>query len=132
MIMAVYKNRQGSPPLDKRRIHISSKRQITIPSKYYEALGLSDEIDCICANGMLILTPVRNESNAFAEEILSDLIEQGYSGQNLLNAFKSISRQVRPAVEKLIEEADALAREASVNYSDPTDEIFGTDDKRET
>ncbi len=121
---------QGSSPIDKRRIHISSKRQITIPSKYYEALGLSNEIDCICANDMLILTPVRNESTAFAEEILSDLIEQGYSGQNLLNEFKRISRQVRPAVEKLIEEADALAKEASANYIDPTDEIFGTDDKR--
>ena len=31
---------------------------LTIPSKYYEALGLSNEIDCIYANNMLILTPV--------------------------------------------------------------------------
>lgn len=112
--------------MEKRRIHISSKRQITIPSKYYEALGLSNEIDCIYANDMLILTPVRNEDTAFAEEILSDLTKQGYSGQELVEEFKRISRLVRPAVEKLIEEADTLANEASVNYIDPTDEIFGT------
>ena len=128
--MAVNKNKPERFPLDKRRIHISSKRQITIPSKYYEALGLSNEIDCIYANDMLILVPVKNESTAFAEEILSDLIEQGYSGQNLLNEFKRISRQVRPAIEKLIEEADALAKEASVNYIDPTEEIFGRDNER--
>lgn len=43
-------------------------RQITIPSKYYEALGLSNEVDCIYANDMIILTPVRKEDPAFAEE----------------------------------------------------------------
>jgi len=68
------------------------------------------------------------EDTAFAEEILSDLTKQGYSGQELVEEFKRISRLVRPAVEKLIEEADTLAKEASVNYIDPTDEIFGTDE----
>ncbi|MBS4025287.1 MAG: AbrB/MazE/SpoVT family DNA-binding domain-containing protein [Clostridia bacterium] len=130
-MMIVNKVRQERTPMEKRRIHISSKRQITIPSKYYEALGLSNEIDCIYANDMLILTPVKNEDTAFAEEILSDLIEQGYSGQKLLNEFKRIRRQIRPAVEKLITEADALAKEASENYIDPTDEIFGIDNKTE-
>lgn len=130
-MMLVNKARQERTPMEKRRIHISSKRQITIPSKYYEALGLSNEIDCIFANDMLILTPVRNESTAFAEEILSDLIEQGYSGQKLLSEFKRLSRKVRPAVEELIKEADALAKEASVDYIDRTDYIFGTDAKTE-
>ncbi len=111
--MLVKKVRQKEDSMEKRRIHISSKRQITIPSKYYKALGLSNEIDCIYANDMLILTPVRNEDTAFAEEILSDLIKQGYSGQKLLSKFKLTSRQIRPAVEKIIEEADALAKESS-------------------
>lgn len=118
--------------MEKRRIRISTKRQITIPSKYYEAMGLSNEVDCIYANNMLILTPVRNEGTAFAEEILSDLIEQGYSGEKLLSKFKETSRKIRPAVGKLIKEADALAKEASVNYIDRTDEIFGTDETLET
>lgn len=117
--------------MEKRRIHISSKRQITIPSKYYESLGLSNEVDCIYTDKMLILTPVRNEGTAFAEEILSDLIKQGYSGQKLLDEFKRVSRHVRPAVEKLIEEADLLAKKASKNYIDQTDDIFGTDNETE-
>ena len=128
--MLLERKREDRNPMEKRRIHISSKRQITIPSKYFEALGLSDEVNCIYSNNMLILTPVKNEDSAFAEEILSDLIDQGYTGQKLLDEFKRISRQIRPAIEKVIEQADALAREASVNYVDRTDEIFGLD--RET
>ena len=114
--------------MEKRRINISSKRQITIPAKYYEALGLDKEIDCIFSNGMLILTPVKKEDPAFAEEILAELIEQGYSGEKLLAEFKNINRKVRPAVEKLIEEADEIAKIASTNYVDPTDDIFGDEE----
>jgi len=111
--------------MEKRRINISSKRQITIPVKYFEALGLDKEIDCIYSNDMLILMPVKKEDPAFAEEILADLIEQGYSGEKLLSEFKKVNRKVRPAVEKLIEEADKIAEAASANYLDPTDDIFG-------
>lgn len=110
--------------MEKRRIKISSKRQITIPAKYFEALGLEKEIDCIYSNDMLILTSVKRDDAAFAEEILTDLIKQGYSGEKLLEEFKMINRKVRPAVEKLIEEADKIAKKASNNYVDPTDDIF--------
>ena len=119
---------QQNTSLEKRRINISSKRQITIPAKYYDALGLSKELDCIYSNGMLILTPVRKDDPAFAEEILSGLVRQGYTGEKLLAEFKKINRQVRPAIEKIIEEADALAKTASQNYTDQTDAIFGTDE----
>jgi len=120
--------KQQNMPIGKRRISISSKRQITIPAKYYEALGLSKELDCIYSNGMLILTPVRKDDPAFAEEILSDLVRQGYTGEKLLAEFKKINRQVRPAIEKIIEEADNIAKTASQNYADPTDAILGTDE----
>ncbi len=130
--MAVSLMRQERKPMEKRRIHISSKRQITIPVKYYESMGLSHEVDCVYANGMIILLPVRNEGAAFAVEILRDLLEQGYSGEQLLREFERVSNQIRPAVEKLIEEADALARAASKDYVDRTDDIFGSDDTPET
>ena len=77
---------------------------------------------------MLILLPVKKEDPAFAEEILQDLIEQGFSGEKLLTEFKKVNRKVRPAVEKLIEEADKIAKAASVNYLDPTDSIFGNEE----
>ncbi len=114
--------------IEKHRINISSKRQITIPSKYFEALGFEKELDCIYSNDMLILTPVKKEDPAFAEEILADLIKQGYSGEKLLDEFKNINRSVRPAVEKIIDEADRIAKAASLNYIDRTDDIFGDEE----
>jgi hypothetical protein len=36
--------KQNNPLFEKKRIHISSKRQITIPAKYYEALGLTKQL----------------------------------------------------------------------------------------
>ena len=119
---------QENTHMEKRRINISSKRQITIPAKYFDALGLDKELDCIYSNDMLILTPVIKEDPAFAEEILADLIRQGYSGEKLLSEFKKINKKIRPAVEKLLETADKLAKVASYNYVDPTDAIFGDDE----
>lgn len=123
---------QENISMEKRRIRISSKRQITIPAKYYDSLGLSDEVDCICTDDMLIFLPVKREDSAFSEEILADLIQQGYTGKQLLAEFKRVNRQVRPAVEQIIKEADALAKKAtSKGYKDPTDDIFGSQDEFE-
>ncbi len=33
--------------LERKTIHISGKRQITIPQKYFEALGFGKEAECI-------------------------------------------------------------------------------------
>lgn len=117
--------------MEKKRIKISSKRQVTIPAKYYDGLGLSSEVDCIYANNMLIFLPVKREDSVFAEEILADLIQQGYTGETLLAEFKRINRQIRPAVEQIIQEADALAKAASEDYRDRTGEIFGSDEELE-
>ena len=120
-----------SPHLVKKRIHITSKRQITIPAKFFTALGLDKELECIYSNDMLILTPVKKEDSAFSEEILADLILQGYSGEKLLAEFKKMHRKIRPAIEKLIEEADAIAKEASANYVDSTDDMFGDEESED-
>ncbi len=74
---------------------------------------------------------VHKDDPAFAEEILTDLVKQGYSGEKLLTEFKKINRKIRPAVEKLIEEADEIAKASSANYIDKTDEIFGDDEETE-
>jgi hypothetical protein len=61
---------------------------------------------------MLILTPIIKEESYFAEEILADLIKQGYSGDTLLRKFKDTTKKIRPAIEDLIQEADALAKKS--------------------
>ena len=95
--------------MERKRISISSKRQITIPQKFYDELGFDSEAECVLQDGALILRPVRNSGGEFAEQILADLIAQGYAGEELLEKFKAAQKQVRPAVERLIEEADEIA-----------------------
>lgn len=122
--MSVMKEHNKHSSVERRRLRISSKRQLTIPVRYYDALGLSDEVDCIYSNGMLILLPVEERDSAFAEEILEELVGKGYTGERLLAEFGRLNRQVRPAIEAMIAEADRVAEEASAAYVDRTGEIF--------
>ena len=60
----------------------------------------------------------------FTEQILADLIAQGYSGDELLAAFKEVKAQVRPAVKEMLEEAEKAADqpEKYASYADIFDE----------
>ena len=111
---------------EQKRVTISSKRQFTIPQKFYSELGFERDAVCTMADGMLIIEPVSHISGGeYAENILADLIAEGYSGQELLHEFKQRQAKVRPAVEALLEKA----RDAAHGKGEYTtyDEIFGTE-----
>jgi bifunctional DNA-binding transcriptional regulator/antitoxin component of YhaV-PrlF toxin-antitoxin module len=93
----------------KKRISVSQKRQITIPVEFFNSLGIQSEVDCYMQDNQIIIRPAQ-DSGEFDEQILADLISQGYSGEELLAQFKEYRRRIRPAVERLIEEADKAAR----------------------
>ena len=71
-------------------------------------------------NNAIVIRPVRDESGEFDEQILADLITQGYSGTELLEKFKELRRQIRPAVERLIAEAAdaAMGKKTFGTYED--------------
>ena len=97
--------------LERKIISVSAKRQITIPQKYFEVLGFDNEVECILQKGGLLIRPIRDiNGGEFSEQILADLIEQGYEGSELLEKFKEQSLAVRPAVIKMIEEAKEYVR----------------------
>jgi len=110
---------------ETKRIKVSGKRQITIPKEFYNKLNLGDEVECTIdeENGQIIIRPAIRE-DYFSEFILSDLIERGYEGKNLLNEFVKMKRKVRPAVERIIEEADQVAVSAKGTGDEETEEIF--------
>lgn len=56
----------------------------------------------------------------FDEEILEDLIKQGYTGENLLSEFKKVRAKVPLALEKMFE--DLIAQSKGEFYS--MEEIF--------
>lgn len=113
--------------VERKIISISNKRQVTIPKKYFEALEFSGEAECILQKNSIIIHPICvNTGSEFSEQILADLISQGFSGQELLKKFKELSKKVTPAMEKLISEADSIATGAK--RSAAMSDIFGTGD----
>lgn len=108
--------------LESKRITITSKRQITLPKKFYDQLGFNTDVECILKEDGIFLRPLRVGPTDFSEEILADLIAQGFSGEKLLKEFKHQTAKLRPAVLSLIAEADTLAQ--SPNGSKTIEEIF--------
>lgn len=94
----------------KKTISISAKRQITIPQTFYEELGFGHEAECILQDNYLLIKPIKERSDGtFAEQILADLISQGYNGTELLLKFKEVQSSIRPAVERMLQEASNAA-----------------------
>lgn len=118
---------KDSAKVNRKILSISSKRQITIPQKFYQLLGFENEAECVMRDNALIIRPVKTVSDgAFAEQILAELISQGFSGQELLCEFKKKQAQVRPAVERMLLEAENIA-EGKVSYAS-YDDVFGTEE----
>ena len=59
----------------------------------------------------------------FVEAIRSDLIKEGYSGQELQKELQNRHAKVRPAVEKMLDDAHKMdtGEAKSMSY----DEVFG-------
>ena len=115
---------KGSIPMEIKKVSISAKRQITIPQKFFAILGFDTEAECMVRGNELVIRPVKtNAGGEFAEQVLADLISQGYSGTELLDRFKKAQKEVRPAVEAMMMEAERVAASESeyVSYGD----VFG-------
>lgn len=113
--------------MERKIISVSGKRQITIPQKYFEVLGFSNEVECILQNNAIVIRPIReNTGSEFSEQILADLIAQGFSGQELLAKFKEVSKKIVPAMDKLNSEADSIAKREKKGAT--MADIFGAED----
>lgn len=117
----------GDTVLDRKTVRISQKRQFTIPNRFFEALGFTDEAECIIRGNELVIRPVkRTNSGEFAEQILADLIAQGYEGEALLVAFKQQQIKVKNAIDSMLDDARSVA-EGKSEYS-TYDDIFGSEE----
>ncbi len=91
-------------------ISVSKSRQITLPIQYYRELGIHDEVECLLRNDEIVIRPVRRGDD-FSEEILKDLIQQGYNGEALLSEFQRLRDGIRPAVKRMVDEAHQAAKD---------------------
>ena len=119
---------RGSRKVDRKVLSISSKRQITIPQKFYQTLGFGNEAECIVHGNELIIRPVKTVSGGeFAEQILAELIDDGLSGEALLSKFKERQAQIRPAAEAMLHSEEEIANGNAPfeTYED----VFGSEDE---
>lgn len=90
----------GSTIVERKIINVTGKRQITIPLKYFNALGLGKEVECEFAGNAIIIRPFRNDTG-FAAEILKDLVKEGYSGNELVKEFEQRQNDISNAMNIL-------------------------------
>ena len=67
-----------------------------------------------------------NNNGEFAEEILEESINEGYSGKDLLKEFKSRQSKVRPAIKEMLNEAHNMAKGEMESMS--YDDVFGEEE----
>ena len=110
--------------LERKIVNISSKRQITLPKKFFSALNFGSEAECLLSEGTIIIRPIEERTNdEFAEEILADLIKEGYSGEKLLTEFKVRQANIKKALRKMLNDAHSAAEGKSESYS--IEDAFG-------
>lgn len=69
---------RGNAVMERKKVSISAKRQITIPQKFFTMLGFDGEAECILRGNELVIRPVKESSGGeFAEQILTDLVNGG-------------------------------------------------------
>ena len=112
----------------KKRVTISSKRQITIPQAFFKKLGFSDYAECYVEDDKLIICPEKKEGSEemFGDLVLEELIAKGLSGQKLLNEYRGQMRKISEAVYAVKQDAAKVAEGQGKYYT--VDEVFGEED----
>ena len=97
--------------LNAKIVSISPKRQITIPQTFFKMFNFGTEAKITPRKGGIFVEPTTGRGDVeFVVEILKDLVNQGFGGQDLIAAFQDRQAKIRPAVEAMLAEAGKIAR----------------------
>ncbi|MFP8645238.1 AbrB/MazE/SpoVT family DNA-binding domain-containing protein [Priestia aryabhattai] len=114
-----------SNPKKVKRVAVSSKRQISIPKEFHDLLNIGEEVVLELHGNHIVLKPAHENFDDFSENILQDLIKEGYNGDELLTEFRSRKGQLSNAVKSLVEETKALGKRTTI------DDLFGEEEEDE-
>lgn len=108
-----------------KRARVSQKRQVTIPQRLFEQVGIKNEVEFSIKENYIIMRPVHDVGDDyFADLILDDLVRDGYSGQELVKMFRERQVQFRVAIKGLIAESAEVARTFTGTGDNETKELF--------
>ena len=104
-------------------IKISSKRQITIPAKYYEAAGFGEYALCTWTDQGILLQPLDVDDEDVTVDILRSLVKQGFEGEELIERYQETKRKI-VSVRRKLEEAERDVSDGRVDtYENMRDRI---------
>lgn len=93
-------------------------------------LGFTDEAECLLRGNELVIRPARRpDGGEFSEDILADLIREGYSGEDLLSAFTERMGKYRQAIDAMRDAAYDAAN--GVGEYDSYEDVFGSEDEND-
>lgn len=108
---------------EPQTIKISSKRQITIPARYYEAAGFGEYALCTWTDQGILLQPLDMEDEDVTVDILRSLIKQGFEGEELIERYQEMKRKI-VSVRCKLDEAERDVSEGRVDtYENMRDRI---------
>lgn len=108
---------------EPQTIKISSKRQITIPAKYYEAAGFGEYALCTWTDQGILLQPLDVDDEDVTVDILRSLVKQGFEGEELIERYQETKRKI-VSVRRKLEEAERDVSDGCVDtYENMRDRI---------
>src|SRR5699024_10154767 len=91
---------------EKLKITKTEDKEISILKNYFKELDFKGEALIEVSNSTLIIRPAKEvEYVDLSEYILKDLIDEGYTGNELFEKFKEIKKSIPSAIDKMAEEA---------------------------
>lgn len=80
--------------IKSKKIKVSAQRHLVIPKEFYDALNINEEVTIELYEGQLVIKPIIKVDENFAENLLEELIEAGFSGEELVAKFKEVKQMV--------------------------------------
>lgn len=85
---------QAAEVLEPRVVKVSSKRQITIPIEYYTQKNFSEYALITWTENGMEIQPVPIDDDDLDVRVLTSLVDQGYEGEELIQAFAKAKKKV--------------------------------------
>lgn len=93
--------------IKRKRVQISSQRQFTILKEFFDALNFKEEafIEFNVKSKQLSIKPADRDIVDFSADILRNLQQRGYTGEELVNKFIEVKSRIPNALEQMKQEA---------------------------
>lgn len=107
---------------DFKTVRVTSKRQLTIPKKYFEALQIGERARCYMQGEKLVIEPAGvDEFWDFTSDILKELVDENYTGKDLLREFEVRKEKAGRGLERMVAEA---REDVKAGRGRPVQDIF--------